>query len=119
MGDRTPRNKMAGKRQRHVLRALGDQGAWWPRCGWGHGTDGQTLAVLRTLQHRGEVTEEDGRWFLTPRGYAWLITDTARDLGLCPAVSKAYDIMAGRIARLGRQAQLAAHGPVNWRGEQV
>lgn len=129
MTDRSARNKIMGKRQRHVLRALGDHGVWYQGCGWGYGTDSQAEAVLRTLVARGEVTNDydgnyDGepglvRYWLTPEGWRWLVIDAALDLGLCTYPSKGFEIAAHRIGRLSSLALLSRQGPVNWRGERV
>lgn len=126
MTDRSPRGRMMGKRQRHVLRALADQGVWYQGCGWGHGTDSQTEAVLHTLVARGEVTDEPGiggaggdRYLLTPEGWRWLIIDAALDLGQCSYPSKGFEISAHRIGRLSSLALLSRQGPVNWKGERV
>ena len=127
MTDRSARNRIMGKRQRHVLRSLADQGVWFAGCGWGHGSDSQTEAVLSTLVRRGEVTNdytgiathEHTRYWLTPEGWRWLVIDAALDLGLCTYLSKGFEISAHRIGRLSSLALLSRQGPVNWKGERV
>lgn len=121
--------RQAGKRQRHMLRSLADEGVWFAGCGWGHGSDSQTEAVLDTLVLRGEVTNDyhdnyDGepgpvRYWLTPAGWRWLIIDSALDLGQCSYPSKGFEISAHRIGRLSSLALLSRQGPVNWKGERV
>jgi hypothetical protein len=105
-----------GRRQRTVLRDIGDYGCWHSNRIIVGDRLGATRAVVRTLMARGLLCHtESGRYYMTMAGYAWLIMDAARDLAQCSADSEGCQRAAERIQHLGALAQAEP----NWHGEAV
>ena len=132
--EETPMTRALGHRQRLMMSSLADRGAWWPGCGWGHGTDTATEHLLRSLRYHGLITQDGFGlrsglvWHLTGHGYQWLIDaakadrdSLAPDPEHLPGESRptTRERLDDRIAHLTRLSELGRVSPVNWRGERV
>src|SRR6516225_511772 len=96
-----------GSRQKLALGVLFDHGVWEPGMPYGIGTDTATGLVMDSLHGRG---------------LAWLLRDSAGDLGMVGFGNKAIERVANRISQLAQCARLVGvHGgnPVDWRGNPV
>jgi len=111
-----------GSRQKLALGVLFDHGVWEPGMPYGIGTDTATGLVMDSLHGRGMARLHRDRYCLSPEGYAWLLRDSAGDLGMVGFGNKAIERVANRISQLAQCARLVGvHGgnPVDWRGNPV
>lgn len=110
-----------GRNQRLAMGVLFDHGIWQPGAPYGIGTDTATSRVMASLFQRGMARDHQGRYCLSPAGYAWLIRDAAGDLGMIEFGETAYQV-ATRISQLAQCSGLVGvhnGNPVDWRGNPV